>query len=179
MAITMGPITVRVEIDLPRSEVFAAISDLARRPSFTEPYQSEFRLLRLKSTGIGAGARFRAAGGWMSTEIVEIEAPYRLLERGRCGRVNRIPTTTAWELIELPAGLTEVSLTFATYPTNLFDRANELRTRAERRHRRGWQGSLNRLREQLESEFEPASTAVEVGGQDRLPRMPTGTLAAI
>lgn len=177
----MGPITVRVEIDLPRSEIFAAISDLARRPSFTEPYQSDFRLERLASTGVGAGARFRTSVGraWMNTEIVEIEAPHRLRERGSAGRLNRVPTTTVWELVELPTGVTEVEVTFFTRPANPFDRLTELRQRAERRHRRGWQESLNRLREQLESESGSAPAAVQVAGQDRLPRMSTGTLASI
>lgn len=177
----MGPITVQVEIDLPRSQVFAAIADLAQRPAFTEPYQTEFRLERIESTGVGAAARFRTSvgGGWMSTQIVEVAAPHRLLERGRCGRLNRVPTTTLWELVELPSGVTGVSVTFLTEPATAFDRFTEFRQRAERRHRRGWQDSLNRLREQLESEAGLGRAAVRVAGRDRIPGLPTGTFAAI
>lgn len=177
----MGPITVRVEIDLPRSQVFAEIADLANRPGFTEPYQTDFRLARVKSSGVGAAARFRCAadGGWMSTQITELEAPYRLVEEGRGGRLNRMPTATVWEVVEAPTGLTEVAVTFYTSPNTIFDRLTELRKRAERRHRRGWQESLNRLRERLESESASASTAVRVAGQNRLPAVSTGTLASI
>lgn len=177
----MGPITAKVEIDLPRSEVFAEIADLARRPRFTEPYQTDFRLMRLESAGVGAAARFHssAGGGWMSTEIVEAQAPHRLLERGHCGRANRVPTTTAWALVELPSGLTAVEVTFFTDPSSVFDRLTEMRQGAERRHRRGWRESLDRLREQLESGSEAERAAVGVAGQGRLSLLSTGTLASI
>lgn len=177
----MGPISVKVEIDLPRAQVFEAISDLARRPSFTEPYQTDYRLERLQSAGVGAAARFRTLGGaeWMDTEIVEMQSPHRLVERGRGGRYNRVPNVTAWELVETPAGLTEVRLTFFTDPSSPFDRLSEWRRRAESRHRRGWQASLERLREGLESEQGIRPDPVRVAGRDRLPGLSTGTLAAI
>lgn len=175
----MGPITAKIEIDLPRKQIFDQISDLALRPSFTEPYQTDFRLGRIDSRGVGAAARFRVRPGraWMDTEITEVTSPYRLVETGRCGRYNRVPTKTVWELVELPSGVTEVSVTFMTMPENHFDRLNEVRLRAERRHLRGWNESLKRLREQLESGLATENEVVKVGGVDRFPMAPTGTFA--
>ena len=176
----MGPITARVEIDLPRDEIFEQIADLAARPSFTEPYQSEFRLQRLESSGVGAAARFRTRpGGWSSTEITAIEAPHRLVERGQCGTLNRVPTKTVWELVELPTGLTEVRVTFFTDPTRRIDRVKEHFQRAASRHRRGWQESLRRLRDQLESGATSELRTVQVAGGDRRPVAPPGKFAAI
>lgn len=177
----MGPITAKIEIDLPRRQIFDQISDLALRPGFTEPYQTDFRLGRIDSRGVGAAARYRVRPGraWMDTQISEVSAPHRLVETGHYGRYNRIPTKTVWELVELPTGVTEVSVTFATFPEKIFDHLYEKRVRAERRHLRGWNQSLQRLREVLESGLSIETEAVSVGGVDRLPVAPTGTLASI
>jgi uncharacterized protein YndB with AHSA1/START domain len=98
----MGPIAAEVEIDVPRERAFALIGDLSARPSFTDHFLDGLRLTRLDSTGIGAGARFRAKAPlrsvWMDTAIVEQEAPHRIVERGSGGRSNRIRTHTVWEL---------------------------------------------------------------------------------
>lgn len=177
----MGPITAKVEIDLPREQIFETIADLALRPSFTGDYQREYRLERVESRGIGAGARFKArpGGAWTNTEIARIEAPYRLVEEGRTGRTNRVATKTVWQLVELPSGVTEVSVTYFTQPVTVFDHLSELRLRAESRHRRGWEESLRRLREQLETGLISGIEPIQVAGRDRIAVPPSGTLASI
>ena len=55
----MGPVSAEIEIDVPRERVFAALADLAARPSFTDHFLSGFHLTRIDSAGVGAGARFR------------------------------------------------------------------------------------------------------------------------
>ena len=126
----MGPVSAEIEIDAPRERVFAAIADLARRPSFTDHFLSGFHLTRIESSGIGAGARFRVASPlrsvWMDTAIVELEPPHRIVERGRGGRANRIPTTTVWELTEGAGSLTRVRVSHWTEPSNPLDRALEV-----------------------------------------------------
>ena len=102
----MGPVSAEIEIDVPRRRAFEAIADLSLRPAFTDHFLSDFRLTRIEPTGVGAGARFRIAVRprrvWMDTTIVESDAPHRLVEHGRGGRVNRIPSITLWELTEGP-----------------------------------------------------------------------------
>ncbi len=151
----MGPISAEAEIDVPRERVFETIGDLALRPSFTDHFLSEYHLTRIESTGIGAGARFRVEAPlrsvWMDTTIVELEEPYRIVERGHGGRVNRIRANTVWELTEAPGSLTAVRMSHWTEPRNPIDRGLELLTAASVWQERGWREALQRLRDGLES----------------------------
>jgi uncharacterized protein YndB with AHSA1/START domain len=162
----MGPFGAEIEIDAPRERVFAAIADLARRPSFTDHFLTGFRLTRLDSSGIGAGARFRydvpLRKAWMDSAIAELEPPHKLVEHGRGGRGNRIPATTVWELTEGGGSLTRLRVVHWTEPGPL-DRALEALSGNARWQRRGWQRALRRLRDQIESE-RPAPAPLAVAG---------------
>ncbi len=150
----MGPISAETEIDVPRERVFAALADLAVRPAFTDHFLSGFNLTRIESSGVGAGARFRVEAPlrkvWMDTTIVELEEPYRVVERGRGGRVNRIPNHTVWELIEGPGTLTSVRFSHWTEPRPV-DRGLELLSAGSAWQERSWRQALRRLRDGLES----------------------------
>lgn len=164
----MGPFGAEIEIDAPRERVFATIADLARRPSFTDHFLGGFHLTRIESSGIGAGARFRVASPprsvWMDTAIVELQPPYKIVERGRGGRANRIPSTTVWELTEGSGSLTRVRVSHWTEPSNPLDRALEVLAGNSLSGQRGWREALRRLRDQLESaEAAPAPVAVAGG----------------
>lgn len=166
----MGPVSAEIEIDVPRERVFETIADLARRPSFTDHFLGGFHLTRIESSGIGAGARFRVASAlrevWTDTAIVELEPPHRLIERGRGGRANRIPTVTVWELTEGSGGLTGVRVSYWTEPSNPLDRALEVLAANSASAHRGWRTALRRLRDQLESgEAAPAPVAVAGGNR--------------
>jgi uncharacterized protein YndB with AHSA1/START domain len=151
----MGPVGAEIEIDVPRQRAFGAISDLSLRPAFTDHLLTDFHLTRIESSGVGAGARFRFAvwprAVWMDTAIAEIDEPHRLVEHGRGGRLNRIPSTTLWELTEGPGALTKVRVSYWTEPSNPVDRALELLSGASIPYERRWREALRRLREQLES----------------------------
>ncbi len=165
----MGPISVERAIDAPRERVFDFICDLANRPAFTDHFSTQFRLERISSSGVGAAARMRIAKRrlWMETVIVEVSRPHRILERGRGGRLDRIPIATGWELVEGPGGRgCELTLSFLTEPSTGLDRARE-RLWAERFYRRQWSIALSRLKELVESGA--ASGRVAVAGGDRLP----------
>jgi uncharacterized protein YndB with AHSA1/START domain len=169
----MGPVSATITIDTPREAVLDLLTDLAVRPAIVDHFIDEFRLERLESSGVGAAARFRIPDRslWMETVIAEIDAPYRLVERGRGGRLDRIPISTVWELVEGPsAGTSQVSVTFVTEPQNLADRAMDagagLRG-TERWFRRQWKKALGRLRDLAESGEAPAR--IEVAGADRIP----------
>jgi uncharacterized protein YndB with AHSA1/START domain len=164
----VGPVSAEIEIDVPRERVFEAISDLARRPSFTDHFLTGFHLTRIEPRGVGAGARFRVASPlrkvWMDTAIVELEPPHKLVERGRGGRANRIPATTVWELTEGTGSLTRVRVSHWTEPPNPLDRALEVGAANSASAQRGWRTALQRLREQLESgEAMPVPVAVAGG----------------
>jgi uncharacterized protein YndB with AHSA1/START domain len=150
----MGPISAETEIDVPRERVFETIGDLAARPSFTDHFLTDFHLTRIESSGVGAGARFRVKAPlrsiWMDTTIVELEEPFRIVERGQGGRVNRISNHTVWELTEGPGSLTAVRFTHWTEP-NPLDRGLELLSAGSVWQERGWRQAMRRLREGLES----------------------------
>jgi uncharacterized protein YndB with AHSA1/START domain len=164
----MGPVSAEVEIDVPRRHAFEAIADLSLRRSFTDHFLADFHLTRIGSTGVGAGARFRIAvwprDVWMDSTIVESEAPHRIVEHGCGGRVNRIPSTTLWELTEGPGSLTTVRVSFWTEPSNPVDRGLELLSGASGPYERRWREALRRLREQLESGQLGAGRVAVAGG---------------
>ena len=164
----MRPVSETITIDVPRERVFDLLCDLSIRPAFTGHFLSGYRLLRVDPVGVGAGARFQLheSGEWMDTTIEQTERPSLIRERGRGGRLNRIPAFTVWELAEGPApGSTELTLTFWTEPSNPFDRAKEM-WGATRWFGRNWRRALGGLRELAESEREPERVAI--GGADRV-----------
>lgn len=166
----MGPLNAEVEIDAPRERVFETIGDLAARPSFTDHFLTGFHLTRLDSKGIGAGARFRVQAPlrsvWEDTVILAEGQPFQIVEEGRGGRANRIPTHTVWEMTEGPGSLTAVRVSHWTEPTNPLDRALEIATAASFWQGRAWSEALRRLRDKLESE-RPTAERITVAGGNR------------
>jgi uncharacterized protein YndB with AHSA1/START domain len=164
----LGPISVKTPIDATRERVYDLLCDLANRPAFTDHFVSDYRLQRLESSGVGAAARFRIAGPglWMETVIDEVSPPHRIHERGAGGRLDRIPITTSWELIEPAPSGCEVTLRFWTGPSHPLDRLRE-KLGAERYYRRQWSIALSRLKQLIESGSQPAR--VVVAGAPRLP----------
>jgi uncharacterized protein YndB with AHSA1/START domain len=172
----MGPVSAEVEIDVSRERAFEAIADLALRPSFTDHFLFDFRLTRIDSTGVGAGARFRIALAprqvWMDTAIVELRPPHRIVEQGRGGRGNRIPASTVWELVEGAGSLTRVRVVHWTKPSSPVDRALEALSGAAPRQERAWRQALERLRDRLESAPRLGERLTVAGGNPRLTGIP-------
>jgi uncharacterized protein YndB with AHSA1/START domain len=172
----MGPVSAEIEIDVARVRAYEAIADLARRPSFTGHMQTGYHLVRIESTGVGAGARFRTGPRrrslWMDTVIVELEPPHRIVEHGRGGRTNRIPNTTVWELTEGSGSMTRVRVSHWTEPRNHVDRALEAVAAAEHWHERGWREALRRLRDLLESDAPALRGVAPAAGNRHLTGIP-------
>ena len=167
----MGPISAETMIDAPRDLVWELIADLARRPAYCDHFQHEFRLERLESRGVGASARFRVEAPrmkfWMETVVEEIDELHRIFERGRGGRLDRVPIFTVWELTEGAGRTTEARVTFWTEPDSPPDKIKE---HLSSRHwmRRQWARALERLKELAETgvTVEPLTIA----GADPAPR---------
>ncbi len=171
----MGPVSAEIEIDVSRERAFEAIADLALRPAFTDHFLTDFHLTRIEPTGVGAGARFRVALAprrvWMDTSIVELQAPHKVVERGRGGRANRIPTHTVWELVGGSGSLTRVRVAHWTEPSPL-DRALETLSGAAGRQERAWREALQRLRDLLESDTAPRERLAVAGGNPHMTGIP-------
>ena len=91
----MGPIRAEIEVDAPREAAYALISDLARRPTFTDHFLTGFHLTRLEARGEGAGARFRVKAPlrspWEDTSIVALEEPFKIEEMPATGNFPENP----------------------------------------------------------------------------------------
>jgi hypothetical protein len=166
----MGPISAEVEVDAPREAAFELIADLGRRPSFTDHFLTGFHLTRIDPVGIGAGARFRVnaplRSPWMDTEIVELEEPFRVVERGHGGRVNRIATHTVWEMTGAQSGQTVVSVAHWTEPHHPVDRTVEALSAGALLQAKSWRQTLRRLRDILEGD-DPRGERIAVAGGNR------------
>lgn len=101
----------------------------------------------------------------MDTTILATEEPFRIVEEGRGGRANRIPSHTVWELTEGAGGLTKVRVSCWTEPRPV-DRGLELLSAGSHWQARGWREALRRLRCKLESD-QFASERIAVAGGNR------------
>ncbi|HET9721087.1 MAG TPA: SRPBCC family protein [Solirubrobacteraceae bacterium] len=127
----MDPITVSATISRPREEIFEYLADIANHAEFTDHYLVDWRLTREDSYGRGAGARFRIKAplnrfGWADMTLAEVQAPFRIVERGRGGKFNRIKMIGVYELSPGSSGTTRVTYTFETDPVMPSDRLMEV-----------------------------------------------------
>jgi hypothetical protein len=164
----MGPVSASVDVDAARERAFDFVADLANRPAFTDHFVSGFHLLRLESSGLGAGARFRfdvaPQAVWVDTTIEQLTRPQRISERGRGGRGNRIPCATEWEFSGGPGALTTIRVAYWTSPSHPLDRARDAIGGAPFWYERNWRTALRRLRDLLEGEAAPSRRVGVAGG---------------
>jgi uncharacterized protein YndB with AHSA1/START domain len=150
-------VTVSIVISAPREQVFDYLKDIANHPEFTDHYLVDWRLTRVDSVGLGAGARFRiktpgpgSRFSWGDVTFAEVARPHKLVEVGRMGKNNRIRTLGVYELDPAAGGSTRVRFTVETRPAKLSDRLMEsLGARSWTRRKN--QRALLRLREILET----------------------------
>jgi uncharacterized protein YndB with AHSA1/START domain len=152
----VDPITLSVTVARPREEVFEYLADIANHAEFTDHFLADWHLLREDSYGEGAGARFRIKMpfnrfDWADASLIEVDAPYRIVERGRTGKFNRVRTLGEYRLTPMGSQLTKVEFTFESDPGNLADRVLEsfgVRSWLRRKNRK----ALRRLRTILEED---------------------------
>jgi uncharacterized protein YndB with AHSA1/START domain len=127
----VDPFTVETTIDKPREEVFEYLADIANHPEFSDHYLVDWRLTRVDSYGTGAGARFRIKAplnrfSWADMTLSEVQPPFRIVERGRGGKYNRIRMLGSYTLSPGPGGTTKVEYSLETVPALLSDRLMEV-----------------------------------------------------
>lgn len=124
------PFTVTTTISRPREEVFEYLADIANHAEFLDHYLTDWRLTREDSYGAGAGARFRVKAplsrfSWADTTFAEVQPPFRILERGRGGKYNRIRMLGTYTLQPGAGNSTKLEFTLETVPVMLSDRLME------------------------------------------------------
>ncbi len=126
----MDPFTVSTTIAVPREQVFEYLADIANHPEFTDHYLVDWRLTREESYGTGAGARFRAKAplnrfAWADVTLAEVQPPYKIVQRGRGGKYNRIRMLASYTLSPGASGTTKVEYTLETLPVMPSDKLME------------------------------------------------------
>lgn len=129
--LALDPIKASTTIARPREEIFEYLSDIANHAEFTDHYLVDWHLLRLDSVGPGAGASFRIKAPlnrfpWADMTLAELQPPFKIVERGRGGKFNRIKMLGVYELFESHPGTTEVQYTFETETSMPSDRIAEI-----------------------------------------------------
>ena len=127
----MDTITVSTTISKPREQVYEYLADIANHAEFTDHYMVDWHLTREDSYGKGAGARFRikaplARFSWADLTLAEVQAPFRIVERGRGGKFNRIKMLGVYEIHQASGGSSRVEYTFETEPVLPSDRVMEI-----------------------------------------------------
>jgi uncharacterized protein YndB with AHSA1/START domain len=123
----VDPITVTATISRPREEVFAYLADIANHPEFSDHYRVDWHLTREDPYGVGAGARFRvkaplARFSWADVTLAEVTPPFKIVERGRGGKYNRIKMLGTYTLTPGAGDSTKVEYTLETLPVFPSDR---------------------------------------------------------
>jgi uncharacterized protein YndB with AHSA1/START domain len=123
----VDPFTVTTTIAKPREQVFEYLADIANHPEFTDHYLVDWHLTRVDSYGAGAGARFRVKApltrfSWADMTVAELQPPFRIVERGRGGKYNRVRMLSTYTLSPAAGGTTKVEYTLETLPAMLSDK---------------------------------------------------------
>jgi uncharacterized protein YndB with AHSA1/START domain len=152
----VNPFTVSTTIAKPRELVFEYLADIANHPEFSDHYQVDWHLTRVDSYGAGAGARFRIKAplsrfSWADMTFAELQPPFRIVERGRGGKFNRVRMLSTYTLSPGPSGTTRVEYTLETEPPMLSDRMLEA-LGGRRWSRRQAARAMRRLRTILEED---------------------------
>lgn len=126
----MNPFTVSAYIAKPREDVFEYLADIANHAEFSDHYLVDWHLLRVDPYGAGAGARFRVKApltrfSWADVSLAEVTPPYRIVEKGRWGKFNRIRMLGTYTLSPGPGDTTKVEYTLETEPPLLSDKLME------------------------------------------------------
>ena len=163
----MDPFSVSVNIGRPREQIFEYLADIANHAEFTDHYLVDWRLTREDSYGEGAGARFRMKApfnrfSWADITLAEVQPPYRIVERGRGGKYNRIRMLATYTLSPGASGTTRVEYTLETVPALLSDRLMEA-LGGSASMRRQARKSLRRLRTILEENRDRGRRATIAG----------------
>jgi uncharacterized protein YndB with AHSA1/START domain len=114
----------------PREQIFEYLADIANHAEFTDHYLVDWHLTRVDPYGPGAGARFRIKAplsrfNWADVTFAEVQPPFKIVERGRGGKFNRVRILGTYTLTPGASGTTKVEYTVETQSTMLSDRLME------------------------------------------------------
>jgi uncharacterized protein YndB with AHSA1/START domain len=166
----VNPVESRIVISAPREEVYEFVADVANRVAWMDHFLKDFRLTRVNPVGVGAGAAFLVDAPLFPQraeyQIVEMDPPRLIVERGRIGRLGRTTGWTEWEFSD-QYGSTELIATVWTEPGIRWDAFKES-LGARPWLKRQMRVSLKRLRTIFEERPERPLARATVAGYEPL-----------
>jgi uncharacterized protein YndB with AHSA1/START domain len=166
----VNPVESRIVISAPREDVFEFVADMANRVSWMDHFLKDFRLTRVNPVGVGAGAAFLVDAPLFAQraeyQIVEMDSPRLIVERGRIARWGRTTGWTEWEFSD-QYGATELIATVWTEPGIRWDGFKES-LGARPWLKRQMRVSLRRLRTIFEERPERPLARATVAGYEPL-----------
>ena len=145
----MKPVTVSTTVAKPVSEVYEHLAVLSNHAAFLDHFLVDWKFSGPKS-GVGAKGEARASApmsqDWTDFEIVEAEAPSRIVEDG-IGLKGKRHTRGTYRLQELPDGQTKLSFELEWLKASRAERLCPPLTRAFIRRPNG--KAMRRLAKQL------------------------------
>jgi hypothetical protein len=126
------PVTVTVEVPQDREHVYDFLDVMANHEPFTNHLMRDWELSG-PERGIGSKARVQVkalgASDTVDIEVVDADAPERIVERNTAAKAGRIGEGT-YTLQPLPAGGTRISFEYKWIHAPLMDRLTAPLTRA-------------------------------------------------
>jgi hypothetical protein len=166
----VNPVESRIVISAPREDVYKFVADVANRISWMDHFLKDFRLTRVNPVGVGAGAAFLVDAPLFPQraefQIVEMDPPRLIVERGRIGRLGRTTGWTEWEFSD-QYGATELTATAWSEPGIRWDAFKES-LGARPWLKRQMRVSLKRLRTIFEERPERPLARATVAGYEPL-----------
>ena len=118
-------------IDRPREQVFEYLGDIANHAEFTDHYLVDWHLTREDPVRCRRRCAVPREGSPQPVllggrHVLEVQAPFRIVERGRSGKYNRVKMLGVYEVSRGPGGTSKVTYTFETVPVMPSDRLMEM-----------------------------------------------------
>jgi uncharacterized protein YndB with AHSA1/START domain len=126
------PVTVSVDLPQPRASVFEFLDLMSNHEPFNDHLMTDWQLSG-PPRGVGSMARVRTRALGVSDvvdiEVVEAEAPIRIVERNTAAKAGRVGQGT-YTLSDLPDGGTHVEFEYRWLVTPMVDRVTAPLARA-------------------------------------------------
>ena len=168
----MIPVRLDTYISAPREDVFDLVADLSRRVAWTDHFQREYHLARVRYEGVGAAARYRTDPPFRKelfteTGIAEYDRPRRILEDGREGRLNRSLVQITWNFSQEAPTLTRVEFEMKADPYRRLERTQQA-LGGHGYYKRQWGTALERLRMIFEEPVDGELARATIAGYEPL-----------
>jgi uncharacterized protein YndB with AHSA1/START domain len=166
------PVRLETYISAPREDVFDLVGDLSRRVAWTDHFQREYHLARVRFQGLDAAARFRTDPPFRKelfteTTLVEYDRPRRIVEHAVEGRLNRSRVQMTWDFFQDGPSLTRIEFEMIAEAHRRLE-AFQQSLGGHGYYKRQWRTALERLRMIFEEPQDGGLARATIAGYEPL-----------